>query len=110
MSRAHFEGESRPRVYTTLPLGHEPECYCALLLTIVCGTEDDAAIAWPQDNMESLLENEEYHVVKRQLFGDSVDGDDFVVVAGGASDGEVRCAMHRTHRLRRRRWFWKWRS
>ena len=44
VSRAHFYGASRRKVYTTLPEGYEEEGKCALLLRTMYGTEDAAHI------------------------------------------------------------------
>ena len=44
VSRAHFYGASRRKVYTTLPEGHEEEGKCALLLKTMYGTEDAASV------------------------------------------------------------------
>ena len=48
ISKAHFHGKSRRRVYTALPEGREEEKEeegkCALLLRTIYGTEDAAAI------------------------------------------------------------------
>ncbi len=44
ISRAHFYGKSKRKVYTTLPEGYEEEDKCALLLKTMYGTEDAASI------------------------------------------------------------------
>ena len=44
ISRAHFYGISRRKVYTTLPEGYEEPGKCALLLKSMYGTEDAASI------------------------------------------------------------------
>ena len=44
VSRAHFYGVARRRVFTTVPEGREEEGYCALLRRTMYGTEDAAAV------------------------------------------------------------------
>ena len=87
ISRAHFYGEARRRVFTTLPEGYEKPGYCALLLKTMYGTEDAASV-W-QDTWTDHLRADAIEIGKAStaLFAKGLDlkglchGDDFVVVA-----------------------------
>ena len=86
VSRAHFYGESRRRVFTTLPPGHEDPGFCALLLKTMYGTEDAASI-W----QDTWSEHVKTHGVRLGLASSALfvkddlrglcHGDDFMLVA-----------------------------
>ena len=86
ISRAHFYGEARRRVFTTLPEGFEEPGYCALLLKTMYGTEDAASV-W-QDTWSDHLRRGGVRIgraspalfMKEGLRG-LCHGDDFAVVA-----------------------------
>lgn len=89
ISRAHFYGEARRRVFTTLPEGYEEPGYCALLLKTMYGTEDAASV-W-QDTWGDHLREAGFRLGRASsaLFsrGDLrglCHGDDFVIVASRA--------------------------
>ena len=86
VSRAHFYGLARRRVFTTLPEGYEEEGYCALLLKTLYGTEDASNI-W-QDTWTDHLREDGHRIgqASAALFAKDdlrglCHGDDFVVCA-----------------------------
>ncbi|CAE7245381.1 unnamed protein product [Symbiodinium sp. CCMP2592] len=93
ISRAHFYGQSRRKVYTNLPEGDEQEGYCALLQRTMYGTQDASSV-W-QETYTKLMDG---HGIKNgsawpAIFGCSerglrmlVHGDDFFVL--GDDDGQ----------------------
>ncbi len=56
ISRAHFYGIARRRVFTMLPEGFEEPGYCSLLLKTMYGTEDAASV-W-QDTWSDHLRSD----------------------------------------------------
>ena len=89
VSRAHFYGESRRKVYTTLPEGYEEPGKCALLLRTMYGTEDAANI-W-LSTWNAHVEGCGYAIGSSNpslFYGHDTrglcHGDDFVLVAGRA--------------------------
>jgi hypothetical protein len=56
ISRAHFYGASKRRVFVTLPEGDELAEHCALLQRTMYGTQDASAV-WQQDYTVLLLAN-----------------------------------------------------
>ena len=86
ISRAHFYGEARRRVFTTLPEGYQESGQCALLLKTMYGTEDAASV-W-QDTWSDHVRSDGVRIgqaspalfMKEDLRG-LCHGDDFVIVA-----------------------------
>ena len=87
ISRAHFYGESRRKVYTNLPEGDESPGHCALLLKTMYGTQDASSV-WQETYTELLKQNGITHgqawpavfCSKSRDIKLLVHGDDFLVL------------------------------
>ena len=106
VSRAHFYGVARRRVFTTLPEGREEEGYCALLQRTMYGTEDAAAI-WG-DTWAEHIAKKDYKVGTSNpslIYGNDVrglcHGDDFVMAGGRSSLIAFENHMKEAFQLRR---------
>ena len=87
VSRAHFYGVAKRRVFTTLPEGRERPGYCALLRRTMYGTEDAAAI-WLDTWTEHITKAGYTTGISNPILisGNDVKGlchgDNFVIVGG----------------------------